>query len=65
MYVEWWMWLVFLAWWMLSINHISRDIRKKSFADGVDAGVDNTLKVLEQKGLIEIDGEFIKTMKKN
>ena len=59
MYVEWWMWLVFLAWWFLSINHLSRAIRKNAFEDGVNKGTESTLTILENQGIIRIDGEII------
>lgn len=65
MYVEWWMALVFLAWWFLSINQITRGIRKSAFEDGVSKGTESTLKILENQGIIQIDGEIINPGKKS
>jgi len=65
MYVEWWMALVILAWWFLSIAHITRSIRADAFQNGVAAGTDSTLKVLQREGIITInDKEEIISAKK-
>lgn len=59
MYVEWWMGLVFLAWWYISIHHIVSAARRSYFEDGVNQGAESTLKVLEKQGIIRIEGENI------
>lgn len=64
MYVEWWMALVVLAWWFISIFHITRDMRKNAFADGVNKGTESTLKILENQGIIRIEGELIHSAEK-
>jgi hypothetical protein len=61
MYVEWWMALVFLAWWALSISHISSSIRRASFAEGVTVGANNAIKVLEDRGIIYVDEDDVIT----
>lgn len=65
MFVEWWMALVILAWWFLSIAQISRSIRKDAFSEGVNRGTESTLKILENQGIIQIDGEIINPGKKS
>lgn len=55
MYVEWWMGLVFLAWWVISIHQLTKDIRKSSFEKGVSQGTESTLKILQREGIISIN----------
>jgi len=59
MYVEWWMALVILAWWFISIMHLTREAKRTYFADGVTQGTEMTLKVLQKQGIIRINGEQI------
>jgi hypothetical protein len=65
MYVEWWMALVILAWWFMSIAHITKGIRNDAFQDGVNQGTETTLKILQKEGIISInDNEEIISVKK-
>jgi len=59
MYVEWWMGIIFLAWWVISIYQITKSTQLTSYAEGVEDGTEGTLKVLENKGIIKIVGEEI------
>lgn len=54
MYVEWWMGLIFLGWWAVSTYQISSSVRRSSFADGVNVGTNMTLKVLQDRGIIDV-----------
>ena len=65
MFVEWWMFLVFLLWWFVSVSHITHTVRKTSFANGVSVGTNGTLKILEDSGIICMDGELIKSGEKS
>lgn len=66
MFVEWWMGVVFLVWWFLSIAQITSSVRKNYFAKGVSAGTNETLNVLAKQGIINIsaDGTEITAGKK-
>ena len=64
MYVEWWMGLIFLAWWFISVIHITKEAKKAYFADGVTQGTESTLKILQKNGIIRIDGENIVPVEK-
>jgi|GEM_PF-4574956 hypothetical protein len=64
MYVEWWMALVFLAWWLLSVMDLSKKAKVTAFAEGVQKGTDSTLKILEKEGIIQMNGDEIMPGKK-
>jgi hypothetical protein len=59
MYIEWWMWLVLLLWYIVSIISITKSARKHAWQDGCDAGCESTLKVLEDNQIIIMKGEEI------
>jgi hypothetical protein len=59
MYIEPWMGIVFLAWWGISIWHITSSAKRYAYAEGVDAGTESTLHILETNGIIKINGEEI------
>ena len=64
MYVEWWMGLVVLAWWILSVMDLSKKAKITGFAEGVQKGTDSTLKILEKEGIIQMNGDEIMPGKK-
>lgn len=57
MYVEWWMGLVFLAWWFLSVRHISNSAARNAFNEGTNTGIESALKILEQRNIIRVDDD--------
>lgn len=57
MFVEWWMGLVFLVWWFLSIAQITSSVRKNYYAKGVSAGTNATMEVLVKQGIICISDD--------
>lgn len=64
MYVEWWMGLIVLAWWILSVMDLSKKAKITGFAEGVQKGTDSTLKILEKEGIIQMNGDEIMPGKK-
>lgn len=64
MYVEWWMGLIVLAWWILSVMDLSKKAKIAGFAEGVQKGTDSTLKILEKEGIIQMNGDEIMPGKK-
>jgi len=64
MYVEWWMGLIVLAWWLLSVMDLSKKAKITGFAEGVQKGTDSTLKILEKEGIIQMNGDEIMPGKK-
>jgi len=59
MYVEWWMALVFLGWWLISVWQISRSVRKEAHSVGVQIGTELTLKHLVDNNIIEMKNDKI------
>lgn len=64
MFVEWWMGLIVLAWWVLSVMDLSKKAKITGFAEGVQKGTDSTLKILEREGIIQMVGDEIMPGKK-
>ena len=64
MYVEWWMGLIVLAWWILSVMDLSKKAKITGFTEGVQKGTDSTLKILEKEGIIQMNGDEIMPGKK-
>ena len=59
MYIEWWMWLVLLVWYIISIVSLTKSAKNQAWQAGCDAGCASTLKVLEDNRIITVNGEEI------